>query len=195
MRKFDGYEQTESFAGEYESLEPGGYVCKILQVQAVEPEPGTKKYDTLLRIGFDIAEGDKAGFYRRTFDRKKESNPDAKWPGMYYQTIKADDLRYFKGFITAIENSNPGYIWDWDEQKLKGKLFGGVFGEEEYEMKQGKRAGEISTSVKCMWVRSAEQIRSGNFTVPDVKRLKKDSKPSSGFSSISDTLDDDELPF
>lgn len=196
MRKFDGYDKAESFAGEYESLEPGGYICKILQVQAVEPEPGTKKYDTLLRIGFDIAEGDKGGYYKRTFDRKKESNPNTKWPGMYYQTIKADDLRYFKGFITAIENSNPGFKWDWDEQKLKGKLFGGVFGEEEYEMEQGKHAGEIGTSVKCMWVRSVEQIRSGNFTVPKIKRLSKGSKPSSGFGSISDTtLGDDELPF
>jgi len=195
MRKFDGYDKTEAFAGEYEKLEAGGYVCRILQVKAEEND-GTKNYDTLLRIGFDIAEGDKGGFYKRTFDRKKESNPDAKWPGMYYQTVKADDLRFFKGFITAIENSNPGYHWDWDEQKLKGKLFGGVFGEEEYEIRQGKRAGEIGTSVKCMWVRSAEQIRSGNFTVPEIKRLNKGSKPSSGFGSIPDTtLDDDSLPF
>ena len=105
--------------GDYEKMETGGFVCRILQVKAETPEPGTKNYDTLLRIGYDIAEGDKAGIYKRTFDRKKATNADAKWPGMYYQTIKADDLRYFKGFITAVEQSNTGFKWDWDEQKLK----------------------------------------------------------------------------
>ena len=193
MKKFDNYDQTEAFTGEYESLPAGGYICKILQVKAEEPEPGTKNYDTLLRIGFDIAEGENKDFYKRLFDRKKASKPDAKWPGMYYQTIKQDDLRYFKGFITAIENSNSSFVWDWDERKLKDKLFGGVFGEEEYEITLGKRAGEIGTSVKCAWVRSVDEIRKGNFKVPEVKRITRKATTSDGFYPVADS--DDDLPF
>lgn len=187
MRKFDGYEQAQAFTGEYERMEIGGYVCRILQIKAEEPAPGTKNYDTLLRIGFDIAEGDKSGIYKRTFDRKRETNPDAKWPGMYYQTIKADDLRYFKGFITAIEESNPGFKWDWDEQKLKNKLFGGLFGEEEYRGNDGN----VYTSIKLQWVRSADKIRSGDYTVPERKLLKG----SNSVHTPIETLSDDELPF
>ncbi len=182
MKKYDGYDQAQAFTGEYERLEPGGYVCKILKV-----EEETKDYGSLLRIGFDIAEGDKAGIYKRMFERKKQANPDAKWPGMYYQTIKADDLRYFKGFITAIEESNPGYKWDWDEQKLKNKLFGGIFGEEEYEGRNGK----IYTSIKLQWVRSADKIRNGDYTVPEKKLLKGNNSAQAPI----ETLDDDELPF
>jgi hypothetical protein len=192
MRKYDGYDGAEAFTGDYEKLSAGGHICRILQIKAEESD-GTKNYDTLLRIGFDIYEGENKDYYKRQFDRKKAMNPDAKWPGMYYQTIKADDLRYFKGFVTAIENSNQGFKWDWDEQKLKNKLFGGVFGEEEYEIKSGKHADEIGTIVKLQWVRSVEQIRSGNFKVPDVKRITNRSA-SGGFNPGTDESDD-ELPF
>ena len=164
MRKYDGYEQAEAvIPGDYEMLEPGGYVCKILKVQAEE-----KDYGTLLRIAFDIAEGEYEGYYRRRFDQKKQYDENAKWPGMYYQAAKQDDLRYFKGFITSIEASNPGFKWNWDEKKLTGKLFGGIFGEEEYE----KQNGEIGTIVKCRFVRSADSIREGKFKVPEKKRLQ-----------------------
>ncbi len=195
MRKYEGYEKAEAFTGEYERLEVGGYVCRILQVKAEEND-GTKNYDTLLKIGFDIAEGEHKDYYKRQFDRKKQNNADAKWPGMYYQTIKQSDLKYFKGFITAIEESNSGFKWDWDEQKLKNKLFGGVFAEEEYERSDGK----VYTSVKCRFVRSVGAIRDGKFTVPEKKLLSGSTlhkgvigqAADSGFAPMDD---DDELPF
>lgn len=188
MKKYENYDKTEAFDGERERLTPGGYICHILQVRVEEPEPGTKNYDTLLKIGFDIAEGEHKDFYRRLHERKKQTNAEAKWPGMYYQTVKQDDLKYFKGFITAIENSNSGYKWDWDEQKLKGKLFGGIFGEEEYKGNDGK----VHTSVKLQWVRSVDKVRNGDFTVPEKKLLKSSS--ASNTQSI-ETLDDDDFPF
>ena len=187
MRRYEGYEQAEAFTGEYERLEPGGYICRILKIEAVEND-GTKNYDTLLKIAFDIAEGEHKDYYRRQFDRKKQSNPDAKWPGMYYQTVKADDLRYFKGFITTIEKSNPGFKWDWDEKKLVGKLFGGIFGEEEYKANDGS----IKTTVKCRFVRSIDAIREGKYTIPPKKTLEGNGNTS---VSADAPLDDDDLPF
>lgn len=186
MRKVDGYEQAQARTGEFETLIPGGYVCKILSVKAED-----KDYGTLLRIAFDIVEGEHKDFYKKQFDRKKEGNPDTKWPGMYYQTAKnGEESGYFKGFITAIENSNSGYKWDWDEQKLKGKLFGGIFAEEEYEIRQGKHAGEIGTSVKCRNIRSADKIRSGDYKVPDKKLL-----PASHNNDTSSSSDETKFPW
>jgi hypothetical protein len=188
MKKYDGYDNVQAFTGEYERLEPGGYICRILKIEAVEND-GTKNYDTLLKIAYDIAEGDHKDYFRRQFERKKQSNPDAKWSGMYYQTVKSDDLRYFKGFITAIEQSNSGYKWNWDEQTLKNKIFGGVFGEEEYLGNDGK----VRTSVKLQWVRSADKIRSGDFTVPEKKLLK--GNVSQNNSQVDNVDDDPDLPF
>lgn len=182
MRKYEGYEQAEAFTGEFETLEPGGYICKILKVQAEE-----KDYGTLLRIGFDIVEGEHEGYYRKRFDQKKQYDKTAKWPGMYYQTAKQDNLRYFKGFMTSLEASNPGFKWNWDEKKLVGKLFGGIFGEEEYE----KTDGSIGTIVKCRFVRSVDSIREGKFKVPEKKRLQN-SSPTTNY--ISQDIEY-ELPF
>jgi len=184
MKKYDEYEGSEAFTGDFEVLEPGGYICKILQVTVEE-----KDYGHLMRIGFDISEGEHKDFYKRSFDRKKETNPDAKWPGMYYQTIKGSDIKYFKGFISAIENSNSGYKWDWDEKKLKGKLFGGVFGQEEFENRQG----EVKLSTKCFYARSVEQIKKG-VEVPAIKRLKNNNIYSYQSTAIFE-VDESELPF
>ncbi|SHN77504.1 hypothetical protein [Desulfitobacterium chlororespirans] len=184
MKKYSGYDKTEAFTGEYEKLQLGGHVCVILKVSVEE-----KEYGDLMRIGFDIADGPNEGFYDRQFQRKKQNNSDAKWPGMYYQTVRKDDLRYFKGFIQAIEQSNLGYKWDWDEKTLNGKLFGGVFGEEEYVANDGS----IKTAVKCFYVRSVEQIRKG-VDVPEIKRLKMQGYTGPGTYGHEVSLDDD-IPF
>jgi hypothetical protein len=143
-----------------------------------------------MRIAFDIADGEHEGFYDRQFKRKKQNNADAKWPGMYYQTIKEDDLKYFKGFITVIENSNPGYKWDWDEQKLKGKIFGGVFGEEEYTGNDG----QVKTSVKCRFVASVDRIKEG-VKIPEIKRLQGNSATINSNQFGHEVSLDDDIPF
>jgi hypothetical protein len=180
MKKYDGYDGAEAFTGEFERLAPGGYVCVILKVVVEE-----KNYGHLMRIAFDIANGTHEGYYDRQFKRRKENNKEAKWPGMYYQTIKEDSLQYFKGFMATIEASNPGFKWDWDEKKLVGKLFGGVFGEEEYLGNDNK----ARTAVKCMYVRSVEQIKAG-VKVPETKRLEPDTQ----FGQEVPFTDDD-IPF
>lgn len=183
MRKYENFDKVEAYTGEYEKLEPGGYVCKILQVKVEE-----KNYGHLMRIAFDIAEGEHKDYYKRLFDRTKQNGSnEVKWRGMYYQTVKEDSLQYFKGFITAIENSNLGYKWNWDEKTLVGKLFGGVFGEEEYKGADGK----IKLGVKCMQVRSVDKIRNGEYTIPSVKKLS--ASADSGYTVVAD--EDSELPF
>jgi hypothetical protein len=184
MKKYDGYDQAEAFTGDFEQITLGGHICKILKVTIED-----KDYGQLMRIGFDIAEGEDKDFYKRQFNNAVKSNPDAKWRGMYYQTIKEDDLRFFKGFITVLENSNSGFKWDWDEKKLVGKLFGGVFGQEEYLNDKN----EIKISTKCVFVRSTDQIRKG-VPVPEIKRLKN-TQSSNAPTSFYDNANTDDLPF
>ena len=75
----------------------------------------------------------------------------------------------FKRFITSVERSNEGYTWNWDEASLKGKMFGGVFGREEFLTSDGK----LKFATKCRFPRSVESIRKGDFTIPEDK-LHKD---------------------
>ena len=72
----------------------------------------------------------------------KELFKNKKWKGVYRLNCPMDDgtpkderlKKGFKTFIHHIEESNKGYTWDWNEQALQGKHFGGVFGEKEYEI-------------------------------------------------------------
>lgn len=62
MRKPQGYDEAEAYTGEYNGPGPlpaGLYVCKIMH--AVEETKNGKRF---LVIGFDIVEGDYAGYYK-----------------------------------------------------------------------------------------------------------------------------------
>ena len=80
-------------------------------------------------------------------------------------SIDGNSTPFFKGLITAIERSNPGFIWNWDENSLKGKLFGGVFGREEYMGTDGKPRW----SCKVRFVRSVEGVE--DVSAPEDKPL------------------------
>lgn len=187
MKKPDGYDNAQAMTGEFEKIVPGGYICIIKQAKMDKTSTGK---DALVLL-FDIYEGEHKDYFKRDFDHWKESNPDAKWHGVFRQITDGNSLPFFKGMITAIEQSNNGYKWAWDEATLKGKLFGGVFGEEEYKGRP---------LVKCQSIRSVEAIRSGKFTIPEKKLLSGSTAhksaagqaPDSGFAPMDD---DDGLPF
>jgi len=185
MKKYNDFDKTEAFTGDYERIVPGGHICVILKVVVEE-----KDYGSLMRIAFDIADGENEGFYDRQFKRKQQNDSSAKWPGMYYQTIKENDLKYFKGFITCIEQSNSGFKWDWNEKALVGKLFGGIFGEEEYVGNDG----QVKTSVKCRFTSSVDKVREG-VKVPEIKRVQGTST-STNYSQYGQEVDlNSDIPF
>ena len=177
MKKYDGYAETQAITGDFEVIEPGAYICRIKNVEC-----NAKPYGELLRIEFDIDEGKHKGFYQ------KKSGEFGKWSGMYYQTVMKDNLKFFKGFITSIEKSNQGFVWEshWDEKQLVGKYFGGVFAEEEYMNDKG----DVKIACKCVQVRSVEQVREGKIKIPVLKKLNNQAQ---GFSPVDSG--EDELPF
>lgn len=166
-----------------ERLAPGGYVLKITDVEDV----AKKEY---LRIVYDIAEGPEAGRYS---DEWGKEHPFAH---SYLRSYKSEDwiLARFKAFIQAIEASNTGFKWSWNESKLEGLVFGAVLALEEYETDRG----EIKTRLYVAAVMSADRIREGDFSVPSLKKLKRDGvtpAPEVSFGDPLSNIDAADIPF
>ncbi len=164
MIKPEGYDEAKAFTGDSMTLPPGGYICRILRAN----EETSKSGRQMLVIAFDICEGVYEDFYSSKHAAAKEKNHDARWPGMFYQLTEGVSLPYFKGVITAIEESNPGFTWMWDEKALAGRKFGGIFGREEFETQNG----ETVMVTKLQYIRSVAAILNGDFRIPPDKPLK-----------------------
>ena len=87
----------------------------------------------------------------------------------------------FGGRCHDSEESNPGYTWDWNEQSLVGKLFGGKFREEEYIYN-----GKIYTSTKCIGILPIEGIE--GITPPEKKCVETRTNGTPLYG-------DDDIPF
>lgn len=152
----------------------GGYVAIIKNVRDVQE----KKY---LECLIDIAEGEFKDFYQ------KEYEFSTKWRLRGFISYNQDyewALKNFKGFTTSVEHSNPGYTWDWDEKKLKGKKVGIITREEEYL----RDDGNVGISYKIFTFRSIDEIRKGNFKVPPRKTLTQD-KPQATIPARTSSFD------
>lgn len=159
MRKIENWANIKENNG-FEKLPVGGYIVKILNVQDVSD----KEY---LKVSFDIAEGDKKGFFKKQYD--EDTRQDKKWPnaGSFVRSYKSTAESMFKGFANAVENSNKGYTFDFDEKSLVGKQVGIVVGLEEYVNQKG--AVRERTYVSA--VRSVDTIKKGDFKIPETKKL------------------------
>lgn len=192
MKKPAGYDTAEAFTGDFKTVAPGGHVCKIVQAKVDTTTTGKE----VLILLFDIVEGESKAFYKEQYDRNHAINPEAKWQGVYRQLTEGESsLKFFKGMITAIEESNPGYKWNWDEKTLANKLFGGVFGQEEFL----NGNNEVKLSTKCMFIRNVEQVRKG-VEAPKIKRLKNNNAtPATGVHDMgsfgSVVFPEEEIPF
>ena len=165
LKKPAEWDTTEAIEyGDYEQLELGGHEVIIKNAYEYTGQSG----NTSLRIEVDVAGNDKqAGFYQKQFDNNILA--DRKWPNgaCKYISLKEDPncIALFKGFTTAVEKSNPGYIWNFDEKTLIGKKLCGVFGLEEY-MKQDETIG---VAVKLIQFRSLDKLK--DVKIPKVKLI------------------------
>lgn len=187
MEKVQGYDEAQAITGEYERLNAGGYICKIISAKEEKSKSGKR----MLVLALDIAEGDKKDFFRNRFN--DNSNPDKKWPAgaIYRQMLEGEKAAAFlKGLMTSLEASNDGFKWDWDEKKLANLKCGAIFGEEEYE----KMDGSVGTTTKVKFIRTIKAIQDGNFKVPELKKLPEKGEAFEDFVN-SVTSDKDDLPF
>ena len=195
IKQFNDYDKVQGYS-EGAALPKGGYVLKILGVETC-----TNSQGQYLKIGCDIAEGEFEGYFAENY--KAQQGEDKKWRCNYLLSIPKDDgserdgwtKRSFKTFVEALEDSNEGYHFDWDETKFKGKLIGGLFNEREYM----KNNGEVGRATNLARVTTVEKIRNGSYKLPDDKLLegsavRTGNVTADGFMNIPDTTAD-ELPF
>lgn len=201
MRKPSDYDQTQAY-GTFKALPAGGYICEIKAVEETKSSTGRD----MLKISFDIAEGEYKGYYTELYKNDKRDN--RKWSGVANQLVNdpqdpSKTNRGFKTFVTSTEESNPGWQASWGDSfgaSFRGKKIGVIMGREQYE----KQDGSTSWSTKAKSFRSVEAIRSGDFEIPEDKWLegmkaapKTASAPSASdpWMNIPDGVEDDGLPF
>jgi hypothetical protein len=179
--------------GEAMSIKKGGYVCKIKGARLEKTKSGAD----VMVLAFDIAEGEYTGYYDKQFKARRATNSDTKWGGTYRQLIfdkNGNTNPFFKGLITTIEKSNNITLpAEFSDKDIVGKLFGGLFGREEYK----KSDGGTSWATKLVAVRDVEVIRTGDFVVPEDKPINNNYYENIGKAqgnAFYETTDED-LPF
>lgn len=163
-------------------LEPGGYVCRIERVEDVP----SREY---LWVVYDVAEGEKAGCYAGV--------PVADdWKHRFTRSYKESAQGMFKAFLNRLEESNRGRfsVADWqargcNEHELAGLEVGLVFGKELYTNDRGEDKERTVVS----FVEAAQDIRNGDFRVPEPKD-RRESVAQAPARAASAPADDD-LPF
>lgn len=201
ISKPQGYDESWAATGESQQLPKGCYVCAIKQVNEQKTQGGRPQIVVL----FDIAEGEQKGFYQRQFDVAKNSSSDAKWKGIHKQLMDGSSVPFFKGLITSVEKSNPGFHFQFgvegNEKTLVGKKFGAVMGREQFLAQDGS----LKWATKVVQIRSVEGLKDAE--VPEDKPYTEPvqagntpflggpaPKHDTGFMNIPDGIDE-ELPF
>ena len=187
-KNYDEVQVNEDFT----PLELGGHKGIIKNVEEYKNPINS---NVSLKVEVDTDKIDKQpGYYQEQYNSNTSS--DKKWPSgaVKYVSLKDDEncVKMLKGFITAVENSNANFKFDWskDTNQLIGKKVGLVFGWEEYT----KQEGSTGVSTKLTHFRSFDKVDS--VKIPKVKLLDgtfvehdKYSLPSNN-SSSSDPFSD-----
>ena len=185
MRPIKGYNEAKA-SGDFERLPAGGYVIKITGVKD-EAAPD-KQY---LRLVYDIAEGPEAGRYAN-------EDPENDYRHTLIRSYKDTALGMLKAFIQAVDETNGTKLGatieaGLDEQALVGKKLGVVLAYEEYET----NAGDVKERLYVKSCKTADQIRQGDYTVPELKKLKS-RKTGAGSNAVPEgftALTEADLPF
>ncbi len=169
MRAFSGYKPEVKSA--FEQIPAGAYICKILNAEQTRAPWGADQ----LELSIDIVEGEYTGFFEK--DYAAQTREDKWWRGIYRINIPTDDgsekdewdKNTFNRVIGVIEDANPDFHFDWDEKKLKGKIIGLLFREEE---KQGKNSENTYWNINPFKAVAVGDIKDGKDFKINKKPLK-----------------------
>jgi hypothetical protein len=170
MKPIANYDSAKEEAKKMGNVIPkipvGGYVLKI---ESVRYEKGTDGKSDKIVLAYDVAEGEEKGFFKKQFDAITDENK--KWKGVATIYVPDEDgnnndwsVKKFAQTMNYFEESNAGFVWDWDEKKLKGKLIGGIFGEVQKPID-----GKDVTWVAFRWFAPVDEIRKNAYKIPDKK--------------------------
>lgn len=203
MEKIENWDNVEAKGMEdFKPLPIGAYECVIKDARINENEQTGKK---TFKVSVDIASGEYKDYFQKRYD--SNTTPDKRWDNnsVRYLAYEGDNVAYFKGFITSVENSNTGYKWDWDETKLKGKKICGVYQYEEYEKQDGTKAVKVRLNkfrsldkIKDIEVSDSVKLLNGSYMSIDDYYEKHDltQKAVDVFGSdVVEISNDIEMPF
>lgn len=195
MKPVNGF-QSQAPGASYPMLPKGAYVCAIQNVKIDGQEP-----DQQLVLRLEIIEGPYAGYYTKRY-QTESGNTMSRFPAKYKGDLSIQipnetntkrahnewDLNTFNRAIGAIEASNDGYKWDWNEIGLKGKIVG-------VSMQLGTFNGVEFTRPRRL--EDANQVRDGKVKPMKDSEPRYDDSGSAGASSTSGftAVETDELPF
>lgn len=152
---------------DYERIELGGHRGVI---KSVEEYTSSVSGNTSLKVEVDTSSDDRQpNFFQKQFN--ENPNMDKKWSNgaTKYVSLKEDEncVKMLKAFITAVENSNNGFTYDWNKEvsQLNGKRVGLLFGLEEYENDKG----EVKTATKLNSFRSIDKVE--ELKIPKVRLI------------------------
>lgn len=195
MKKPNNYDETQ-VGGDYTPIELGGHTAKIMKVEETTSKTGRP----MIKVGIDFDSKDvQPGYFKESFDNDTRS--DKKWPYQGTQYILSEDnegkcSKSFKGFISAVEDSNnASCLWDDTFEKwFKNKKIGVVYGEVEEEYN-----GEVKTRRRIRYFCSYDKAKTA--AIPDKKFLDNvapkpadESKKNDGFMNVPESIDED-IPF
>lgn len=195
MRAINNWNDIKA-STDFTTLPAGGYVCKI-QGAKIRTFDGRNGSFERLEVAVDIIEGEYKNYFRRDFD--SQNTEDKKWRGVLRLYVPSSDgsdqdnwsAAKLKRFVNNVEDSNPGYHWDWEESKLKGKLVGLTFRREEWEYN-----GKTGWKTNPFQAYTVEDIRQNKFQLPKEKPLKKAGPaPMPSFENAVEMEGDDDLLF
>jgi hypothetical protein len=200
MKKIDNWENLEAKGmDDFKALPIGAYECVIVGAGIHKSEQSGKES---FKVAVDIASGEYKDYFKKRYD--SNTNSDKKWDNnsVRYLAFEGDNASFFKGFITSIENSNPGYKWNWEESTLKGKKICGVYQYEEYEKQDGSKGVKVRLNkfrsldkMKDIEVSDSVKLLNGKYMDIDDYNEKKEFNDQ--YVDFGDTVEiaDDELAF
>jgi hypothetical protein len=128
MQKPENYDQTEAKQFSANERPPAGaYVMRIVNAK----EEISSNNRPMLVLALDITHGPFTNNFKKLNDYLKGLNPESKWPCVNRRCTDGNQIEYFKGDIKAIEESNEGFKFNFDEKTLIGKTVGCMLGEKE----------------------------------------------------------------
>lgn len=205
MAMFKPSDYDSVSVGNFQTLPADGYVCRIIKAEETQSAKG----QPMLKIAFDICDGEYSNYFTDLFNDRRASATDpkaVKWPfngtkWIMFLNNEGKTNRDFKSFCTALEDSGtPAWTPDntLNTDGFKGAEIGIIFRREEHEY-EGKKSWRT-----VPWgFRSVEAIDNGNFFVPDDKPFKaKPTTPFVSYNAIANmpnvdnfSAADDDIPF
>lgn len=192
----------------FDALPAGAYIGKVLGAKIEDVDyngvPGQR-----LAIQLDVTEGEYTDHFQKMFKAQQAAggNFAPKYKGILRLNIPRSGDQYEAGNRRALENaawaleqSNNGYHWDWDETKLKGLNVGFSVRERDWIMEQN---GDIQsgTTTEIARLESVSAVREGRVKPMRKKELSEANKAklaahrANTSAGYTDVTEDEELPF